>query len=486
MIVLFTDSSGNPLHNITTIGNCLLNADSTMSFTKISTIVCIFVIVREFRPVEPFLAVYLTSPPINLTEKQVNEEIYPVGTYASFVFVTGLFLITDYVRYKPIIILDGITGIFTYVLLLGKPSMTRYMIEQIFYGFFYSSDVACNTYLYAKIEDPSQYQKITGYVRTSSLFGQFIRSVFSQTVVSFGAMKESSLMYASIGGMVLATICTFIIPSVDRSIYFHRAEKQETSKLASVGVNSNIKLENIGNCDLAVKSRNLTTVLRHLLDDFKAAYWNVYVLKWSAWWSFSACGYYFVSTYSQVLWNVIVKQNTANEAVHMWNGAVESISTVLSAFAAYLISKIDFPWKHQGDWVLSFLTLSLSGFLFFSYWYRSIWLIYSAYIGYNAIYQSVLTVAQSEIAQHLRKDSYALIFGFNNLVALGLSSLVTYIAITGSILSFNTVEQFMFYSSYYFAIATIILCVAVKSSLSRKNVSSASLEHLVSRHLGLR
>lgn len=51
-------------------------------------------------------------------------------------------------------------------------------------------------------------------------------------------------------GMVLATICTFIIPSVDRSIYFHRAEKQETSKLASVGVNSNIKLENIGNCDV--------------------------------------------------------------------------------------------------------------------------------------------------------------------------------------------------------------------------------------------
>lgn len=45
-----------------------------------------------------------------------------------------------------------------------------------------------------------------------------------------------------------------------------------------------------------MKSRNLTTVLRHLLDDFKAAYWNVYVLKWSAWWSFSACGYYFVSS----------------------------------------------------------------------------------------------------------------------------------------------------------------------------------------------
>lgn len=73
---------------------------------------------------------------------------------------------------------------------------------------------------------------------------------------------------------------------------------------------------------------------------------------------------------------------------------MKHLDYVSGAFAAYLISKIDFPWKHQGDWVLSFLTLSLSGFLFFSYWYRSIWLIYSAYIGYNAIYQSVLTVAQ--------------------------------------------------------------------------------------------
>lgn len=74
------------------------SADSTMSFTKISTIVCIFVIVREFRPVEPFLAVYLTSPPINLTEKQVSCKMF--GFYKLLIFISFRLKRTGIPKYK--------------------------------------------------------------------------------------------------------------------------------------------------------------------------------------------------------------------------------------------------------------------------------------------------------------------------------------------------------------------------------------------------
>ena len=49
---------------------------------------------------------------------QVNEKVYPTETYASLIWVVIVFIVTDYLRYKPIIILDGLAGVMTYVLLL--------------------------------------------------------------------------------------------------------------------------------------------------------------------------------------------------------------------------------------------------------------------------------------------------------------------------------------------------------------------------------
>lgn len=60
---------------------------------------------------------------------QVNENIYAVGTYSCLVLSIVIFLITDYLRYKPLIIADGIAGIFTYVLLLGQPSLKTIQVR---------------------------------------------------------------------------------------------------------------------------------------------------------------------------------------------------------------------------------------------------------------------------------------------------------------------------------------------------------------------
>ena len=44
-----------------------------------------------------------------------------------------------------------------------------------------------------------------------------------------------------------------------------------------------------------VKSEKFSVVGKLLWNDFKLAYTNLYVLKWSLWWAFSLCGSYFVS-----------------------------------------------------------------------------------------------------------------------------------------------------------------------------------------------
>lgn len=69
------------------------------------------------------------NPYLTVIVIQVNEQIYAMGSYSCLVLALVIFLITDYFRYKPLIIADGIAGIFTYALLLGAPSLFRVQVR---------------------------------------------------------------------------------------------------------------------------------------------------------------------------------------------------------------------------------------------------------------------------------------------------------------------------------------------------------------------
>lgn len=56
---------------------------------------------------------------------QINENIYAMGTYSCLVLAIVMFLVTDFFRYKPLIITDGVAGILTYLLLVRSPSLFR-------------------------------------------------------------------------------------------------------------------------------------------------------------------------------------------------------------------------------------------------------------------------------------------------------------------------------------------------------------------------
>lgn len=60
--------------------------------------------------------------------------MYPIASYCSVFFVVIIFLVTDYLRYKPIMILNGFAGIAAYALLLGNPSMSILKVR-IYFNF---------------------------------------------------------------------------------------------------------------------------------------------------------------------------------------------------------------------------------------------------------------------------------------------------------------------------------------------------------------
>lgn len=69
------------------------------------------------RPSEPFLMPYLSGPDKNLTTEQITNEIFPVWTYSYLALLFPVFVLTDYVRYKPVVLFQGISYIITWLLL---------------------------------------------------------------------------------------------------------------------------------------------------------------------------------------------------------------------------------------------------------------------------------------------------------------------------------------------------------------------------------
>lgn len=76
---------------------------------KISLLLCAYGFFREMRPSEPFVYEFLTGWR-NVTEQQVIEVIYPMGTYWNFGLLVIVFLVTDMLRYKSVIIVSACAG----------------------------------------------------------------------------------------------------------------------------------------------------------------------------------------------------------------------------------------------------------------------------------------------------------------------------------------------------------------------------------------
>lgn len=130
----------------------------------------------------------------------MNQDIYPLGTYFNLAFLILVFLITDFLRYKPVIVLCGLSGSITFlILLLGKTVFEIQLVEG-FYGFFLSTEVAYYTYIYAAVEK-THYQKVTGFTRAAYLFGRFMSGLVAQLTTSFGILDYEQLLYLTISGM---------------------------------------------------------------------------------------------------------------------------------------------------------------------------------------------------------------------------------------------------------------------------------------------
>ncbi|XP_013407120.1 thiamine transporter 1 [Lingula anatina] len=234
-----------------------------VSLVAATAALCLYGFLKELRPSESFLTPYLVGPDKNLSETQVDNEVYPVWTYSYLVALIVVFLLTDLLRYKPVIIFEGLTYLGTWALLLWGQGVLTMQLMQFLYGLATATEIAYYSYIYAAVEK-DHYQRVTSYTRAAVLLGRFIAGLLGQLLVSLGHVSYFVLNCISMGSVGAAFIVAVCLPSVSKSVYFHQETSTENSQQqidASQDPNREIDRERCASCDDSIMGSHPPSIL---------------------------------------------------------------------------------------------------------------------------------------------------------------------------------------------------------------------------------
>ncbi|XP_020373895.1 thiamine transporter 2-like [Rhincodon typus] len=429
-------------------------------------LLCAFGFFSMMRPSEPFLTPYLVGPAKNLTAEQVTNEMFPVWTYSYLVILFPVFVVTDYLRYKPIIVVQGLSYVITWLMLLFAQGILAMQFLEFFFGTASATEVAYYSYIYSVVS-AEHYQKVTSYCRSVTLVAYTLGSILGQVLVSVWNVPYFYLNVIALISVSLAFLSSIPLPMPERSMFFHRKEaaniqasppmeyvKSENSSPENNPdvTGSHLPIMSDGDEDDLVKAtekKNAIMVLPKLWSDFKECYSSPRIFYWSVWWALATCGYNQVVNYIQVLWDHV--EPSQNSTVY--NGGVEAVSTFVSAGTSFAVGYINVDWAIWGEMALGIFSTVNSSALFAIDLSNNIWICYGGYVVFKATYMLLITIATFQIASNLSIERYALLFGVNTFVALLLQTILTVIVVDSRGLGLDVITQFLIYGSYFAAIS---------------------------------
>ncbi|XP_027851234.2 thiamine transporter 1-like [Aphis gossypii] len=406
--------------------------------------IAVFGFLKEFRPADPYIIQYLTNPPMNFTNQEVNQEIFPVSTYTCLGVTIIIFLITDYLYYKPIVVLNALSSFTVQILLIFTRSKTNMMVMEVFYGTLISCKVAYFTYVYSKV-DKKYYKTVSSHMKMACLLGRLFSALLAQTLIDNKILTVYYLNHLTLAGATVSVFWAFGLPSIKSSIYFHQNFEHTYIK---------------DNTDVNVSKPK--TVCQRLWSDFIMAFTNRYVLQWSVWWALGTCIYYQCMAYFQSLWQEIYRNGTDLQVTN--NGLVEAICTIISTLGVYLIGIITIPsW-----WLIGTLTFSQGLLLLIMAQEKLLSHAYVGYIMFGTFYHIMATAANCEVAKNIPADSYALVFGVNTFMSLLLQTCLTVVVNSPIGLMLDIRTQFYVYSGGCLIVGALFTVGALCSTYNTK------------------
>ncbi|KAI5281451.1 thiamine transporter 2 isoform X1 [Manis pentadactyla] len=468
-----------------------------------TVILCLFGFFSMLKPSEPFLIPYLSGPDKNLTSAEITNEIFPVWTYSYLVLLLPVFILTDYIRYKPVIVLQGISFIVTWLLLLFGQGVKAMQAVEFFYGMVSATEVAYYAYIYSVVS-PEHYQRVSGCCRSVTLVAYTAASVLAQLLVSLANLSYFYLNVITLASVSVAFLVSLSLPMPKKSMFFHANPSKEAPPKPP---GKDAFLEGPPK-DQGPVCQGLFTISGNLDDDqlsspkpgnvalrafvqwfqdLKECYSSKRLFYWSLWWAFSTAGFNQVLNYVQILWDY---KAPSSQNSSIYNGAVEAIGTFGGAVAAFAVGYVKVNWDLLGELALGIFSVVNSGSLFLMHYAANIWACYAGYLIFKSSYMLLITIAVFQIAVNLGVERYALVFGINTFIALVIQTIITVIVVDPRGLNLPVSIQFLVYGSYFAFIAGIflmrsiyIICSAicqneVQSSAGSQNPDGPHSEHL--------
>ncbi|XP_071342796.1 thiamine transporter 2-like [Trachinotus anak] len=427
-----------------------------------TVLLCIYGFCSMMRPIEPFLTEFLTGACKNLTTEQVTRQVYPVWTYSSLLLLIPVLLVTDLLRYKPVIILQGLTYVTAFLLLLVGSGVHSAQLALFSYSIATAADVAYFSYIYIMVH-ASYYQRVTGYVTAAILLGYSVGGLLAQLLVSLGGVSLDCLAFVTLISVSIALITSFFLPMPKYSLSHNgtrSAQQRNSGEDAhddSGSEDSNDRVKSM------MAAKHVGRMFRRLILDCKTCYSSVALLFFCIWAATGRCGFYQVAGYVQVLWVDIQPQNFT-----AYNGGVDAIGTLTGAAATVAVGHMSLEWSVWGELILGGFTLLIAGSLFLMDLTDNIWISYTCYILFKTLYMQLNTICIFQIAKALNRQRYALVFGINCFVGTVLQSVLTAIVINTKSLQLTITSQFFIYASYFAVIALLFTIRGVYTVLHMK------------------
>ncbi|ELU00256.1 hypothetical protein CAPTEDRAFT_184223 [Capitella teleta] len=451
------------------------NPGSSRRWIFSTVTLCLFGFFKEVRPSENFLTEYLIGPHQNLTLHEVNSAVYPVWTYSYLAFLVPVFLLTDLLKYKPVIILEGLAYICTWSLLLWAKGLLAMQMMQLAYGIATATEIAYYSYIYSVV-DEEHFQVVTSLTRGCALVGRFVSGALGQLLISYRVLDFYSLNYVSMGCVSAALVLSILLPSSSRespaefnesgtsepyitAAPIHTMEHRSTVLPAAESFDDNINQCIERPTPIATSSPTIPrSRFVRIWADLRECYSNRGLFKWSVWWAIATCGNFQVGNYIQNLWEEI--EPSAGH-VDVYNGAVDAIATLCGAIMAFLLILPRANWKILGEFLIGSVSLADGAVIIFMALTSSIWTAYVLFVIFRASYQMVITIATCQIAFYLRgTKTYAMVFGCNTFMALLLQTLITVIVVDQRGLAVSITTQFLVNGSYYLLMGSLFLVLA--------------------------
>lgn len=403
---------------------------------------CFFGFMAQLRPGESFITPYLLQR--NFTIMQVTNEIIPVLPYSHMTVLVPIFLLTDYLRYKPILVLQCLSFVCVWLLLLLGNSVLHMQLMEVFFSITMAARIAYSSYIFSLVQ-PSRYQRMASYSRTAVLLGVFTSSVLGQVLLSLG---YQSLNYISLGFIIFSLGLSFFLKRPKHSLFFNRSalvrgaspceldqmhpgpERPEPRKLERV----------LSMC----KDSFLVCMLRELVENSRQPQLRL----WCLWWVFNSAGYYLISYYTHVLWR------EADQKLN-YNGAVDAASTLLSAIMSFSAGFVKIRWALWSKLVIASVIAIQAGLVYCMVMANNIWILYVVYVLFRGAYQFLVPIATFQIASSLSKELCALVFGINTFLATVLKTVITLVVSDKRGLGLKVREQFVIYSVYFLMLSII-------------------------------